>query len=99
LQALGSHLEPFFRAIFDTVEGNDAAAVALTLLFRVLLITAYVLAVYALARVINVLIGGSREIVIEEEVIVEVEEEDDEEDEPPAPKDTTKKVKRGKKDR
>lgn len=103
LQALGSHFAPFFLAISDAVEGNDGAAVAFTLLLRILAVSAFVAALYAFAKIINMLIGA-REIVIEEEIVVEEEEDDDEGDDQPVDPQTSKlqqaeRKKRGKKDR
>jgi len=102
LQAIGSHFAPFFLAISDAIEGNDGAAVAITILLRILTISAFVAALYAFAKIVNAIIGG-REIVIEEEIIIE--EEEDEDDEQQAELHTRKsqqeaeRKKRGKKDR
>ena len=98
LQALGGHFAPFFTAVYESVEGNDAAAVGVTILLRIMEISAYVLTLFALARIVNFVIGGGREIVIEQEVIVEDDDEEDEDDTEPAGR-SSKRAARGKKDR
>lgn len=101
LQALGNHFAPFFGAIADQVEGSDTASFAVTLLMQSLMILAFVLSLYAVARVANVLIG-SRELVVEQIVYVD----DDDEDEDDAKEDHKKeevppkrRTTRGKKER
>eukprot|EP00527_Entomoneis_sp_CCMP2396_P005745 CAMPEP_0198148422 /NCGR_PEP_ID=MMETSP1443-20131203/41354_1 /TAXON_ID=186043 /ORGANISM="Entomoneis sp., Strain CCMP2396" /LENGTH=166 /DNA_ID=CAMNT_0043813105 /DNA_START=462 /DNA_END=965 /DNA_ORIENTATION=- len=87
LQAFGNHFAPFFKALADIVADSGGGSVdpsstpvafLLTLLIRVLVISAYILAAYAVAKIINSVFG--REIVIEEEIVI-IEEDEDEDDE------------------
>jgi len=76
LQAMGNHLEPFFRVIADQMEGSDTASLAVTVLMQSLMILAFVLSLYAFAKVANMLIG-SRELVVEQIVYVDDDDEDE----------------------
>jgi hypothetical protein len=84
MQALGQHFAPFFEALTDIMreDKNSPSSVLLVLLLRAMLISAYIVAGYALIRIIQHLIG--RQIVIEEEIIVIVDDDDD--DDAPAPR-------------
>ena len=76
LQALGNHFAPFFGAIADQMEGSDTASLAVTMLMQSLMILAFVLSLYAFAKVANLLIG-SRELVVEQIVYVDDDDEDE----------------------
>ena len=79
LQAVGQHFAPFFEALAEIVQGetdDTPAAFVLTMILRILVIAAYIVAAYAIARIVNNIFG--QEIVMEEEIIIE--EEDDDED-------------------
>ena len=78
LQAVGNHFAPFFEAMADLVEGSATeetpGTVLFTLFVRVLVISAYIAAAYAVARILNSVFG--RDIVVEEEIIIEEDEDD-----------------------
>jgi len=79
LQALGNHFSPFFLALADIVQGepdDTPIAFLLTLVLRVIVISAYIVAAFAIASIVNSVFG--QEIVMEEQVIVEVDDDEDE---------------------
>lgn len=86
LQALGHHFYPFFEQIgqlmqeinLSTSSPSSANALLLVTGLRALTIAGYILAAYAVARVLNYAVFG-RTIVIEEEIIVEHDEDDTDE--------------------
>lgn len=105
LQAVGNHFAPFFEALSDAIadDGDSPGSMALVVLLRILLIASCILAAYAFARILNMVLGG--DIVVEQQVIIVDEDEDD--DKPDAddngeeheaePKKKKKKVTRSKK--
>lgn len=80
LLGIGRHFAPFIESIndlFTQVERETTASqLALTILLRVLLVTGYVLTLYAITRLLSSCMG--RTIVLEEEIVVEYDG-----DEPP----------------
>eukprot|EP00523_Entomoneis_sp_CCMP467_P011832 CAMPEP_0168720384 /NCGR_PEP_ID=MMETSP0724-20121128/1532_1 /TAXON_ID=265536 /ORGANISM="Amphiprora sp., Strain CCMP467" /LENGTH=157 /DNA_ID=CAMNT_0008766979 /DNA_START=69 /DNA_END=542 /DNA_ORIENTATION=- len=77
LQAVGSHFAPFFIALSEILQGetdDSASAFILTMFLRILVISAYIVAAYAVARIINNVFG--QEIVMEEEVVIELDEDE-----------------------
>ncbi|KAL7571964.1 hypothetical protein ACA910_001626 [Epithemia clementina (nom. ined.)] len=89
MQKVGGHFAPFFEALADLVEGSAAdetpGTILFTLLIRVLVISSYIAAAYAIARILNSIFG--RDIVIEEEIIIEEDEEDEANEEKDGKKD------------
>ena len=82
LQRLGDHFSPFFEAVVDLVQAreNTPEQLVFTTILRAMMITAYILAAYAVLRILNTLI--SREIIIEEEIIIDHDEDDQKESGP-----------------
>ena len=78
LQALGNHFAPFFEAVADMfgADENSPKHIILIIILRAVIISGYLVAAFAIARIINFILG--REIVIEEEVIVEDDGDEDE---------------------
>lgn len=80
LLAGGRHFAPFIETINDVFERvereNTTSQIAITIVLRILLVSAYVVTLYAVTRLISSFLG--RTIVLEEEIVVEYEG-----DEPP----------------
>lgn len=80
IQAIGAHFAPFFRELgrMTDAEENRIGNTILLAGLRALTIAAYVLAVYALARILTAVVG--RTIVIEEEILIDHDADEDEQD-------------------
>lgn len=78
LQALGHHVAPFFEAVAGLLQQdhNSPQRILLAASLRILTITAYILAAYVMARIINAFLG--------KEIIIEVDDEQDETEEAPS---------------
>lgn len=67
IQALGHHFRPFFMAVSEAIREEQSARI-LGHLIRVVMVLVAILALYAIANIIQTIIG--KEIVIVEEIVI-----------------------------
>lgn len=75
IEGVGRHLAPFFETLIEAMEAeeNTPGRLLISILIKSLMLAGLIVAMYAVARVLNMFLG--REIVIEEEVVINHDDE------------------------